>query len=505
MMRATLVAITLGLGIGLIPAQDPSRVFSRPTLPTREALDQLNLKLAWRTYAATNGTRDSVKTVHLAGDDVFVHARSGLLTCIDSATGQTRWRVTTGPAFPAVAEMAYNSAMVFGINGTLLTAFDRANGRLLWQSDLPGTSVSTAPLADDPVPAKKEPGHLYISGSNNHLYVYELPYLNVGGGAITQQPPPVPEGRPVPPLGKPLPTPESDLSVMARFPSLYGGTGGQLSTVGPLSSARDASRTVRSGPAPLLIFEHFCDGRLDTPPVMGFDGLLFAGANGNVFTVSRRVGRELFEPFSTDGPIVTPPGVHGDMAYVVGGDKGVYAVKISSPTGRRYWRFTKGAPILHRPAATDDSVYITVERSGLWRLDRETGIEIWGNPDAHRFLASNAKFVYALDVSGRLMVLDRKRGTRLSGYPTRDFNFPVINDSTDRIFLAAHDGMIACLHDKDYRWPMLTRTGDADFGQPGRKITPPGGAPVEVKPGDKPMGPGMPADKPKDGVEVGIR
>ena len=69
---------------------------------------------------------------------------------------------------------------------------------------------------------------------------------------------------------------------------------------------------------------------------------------------------------------------------------------------------------------TDEDVYVTAERAGLYRLDRQTGREVWHNGAAQRFLSANKKFVYATDKSGRFVVLDRERGTILSTWDARD-------------------------------------------------------------------------------------
>ena len=61
--------------------------------------------------------------------------------------------------------------------------------------------------------------------------------------------------------------------------------------------------------------------------------------------------------------------------------------------------------------------------------------------NADRFLASNRKFVYAADSSGRLLILDRQRGTELGVYDTRDFLVPIANVTTDRLLLGSHHGL----------------------------------------------------------------
>src|SRR5262249_53599000 len=129
MIRRTLAAVAVLLAAGVAPAQDTPNIYSRPSLPPREVLDRPNPKGPGRTPAAMDGVRDAVKSVLLADEDIIVHARSGIIPCIDAATGQTRWRTTTGPAYPIVAGVAYNSRHVFAVNGNMLTTFDRVNGR----------------------------------------------------------------------------------------------------------------------------------------------------------------------------------------------------------------------------------------------------------------------------------------------------------------------------------------------------------------------------------------
>ena len=68
-----------------------------------------------------------------------------------------------------------------------------------------------------------------------------------------------------------------------------------------------------------------------------------------------------------------------------------------------------------------DDVFISPVGGGLIRLSRATGERAWQAPAAERFLAANPKFVYAADRQGRLVVLDRVRGTVLSGLDTTGF------------------------------------------------------------------------------------
>jgi hypothetical protein len=80
------------------------------------------------------------------------------------------------------------------------------------------------------------------------------------------------------------------------------------------------------------------------------------------------------------------------------------------------------------------------------------------NRQAQRFLASNPKFVYAVDAQGNLLVLDRASGAQLARYTgVRDFLTPISNELTDRIYLASNDGLLLCLRDKDYVRPVRAK------------------------------------------------
>jgi hypothetical protein len=192
-----------------------------------------------------------------------------------------------------------------------------------------------------------------------------------------------------------------------------------------------------------------------------------------------------------------PVGLYDDMAYIAGSDMTVYAVKTTS--GHVDWRFLAGTPIQYRPEASDSDVYVSLIRDGLYRLERTSGKEIWRNDTADRFLAANPKLTYAFDRSGRLVILDRIRGTRLSVYDgTRDFVVPVTNDWTDRLYLAANNGLLVCLHDRDYPAPVvMKKVEDSTPKKPSPGDKPDGGKPL---PKDKPDGgKPPPKDKPDGG------
>lgn len=169
--------------------------------------------------------------------------------------------------------------------------------------------------------------------------------------------------------------------------------------------------------------------------------------------------------FNLDQRVAFPPTAFGDTAFIGCDDASLYAMNMQ--TGRLRWRHTAGTAISRAPVALETDVYVTSTKEGLARLDRKTGEALWKFPvgrinldanfEADRFLAANAHFVYATDHSGRLLILDRKRGHKLSMLDTSAYRVPVVNDVTDRLYLAANDGLILCLHDRNQVQPIRHR------------------------------------------------
>src|SRR4051812_16749752 len=96
MLAATAVLVLAASAV----AQDPTtQIYTRPTMPSREALDRLNLQLAWRTYLPMAGKRDGLFSVQVLHDLILVQTRSGTLTALDPADGSTLWRANFDVAY----------------------------------------------------------------------------------------------------------------------------------------------------------------------------------------------------------------------------------------------------------------------------------------------------------------------------------------------------------------------------------------------------------------------
>jgi outer membrane protein assembly factor BamB len=424
-------------------------VHSRPSLPPADVLRRLNLKIAWYRYIPVDGRRDGLTTVQIDGRDMFVQTRSGLIVRLDAETGVVRWRSRVGRPYQVAWPLGLNFNGVYVVNSTYLYGLDRSTGSRLWRFTLPA-GLSAPPLADDDM--------IYLAAVDGRLYAYHLPRLEA----------PATGARPAPTPG----TRGSDSS-------------GAGAAAEPTTELRYAWSEV-----PGLA--------LDLPLAQTSEAILALSANGSAlaFAKSRREAAsapELYR-FTLGARIPAAPGQYGDILYIGARDANLYAMDLA--TGKLVWRSTTGSPLTRQPVPLARDIFAVSEHGGLTRVDRDTGEPLWrlprgrrvlsSNPEAVRFLAANPKFVYATDASDRLLILGRKRGVRLSMYDTHAFNVPIVNGVTDRLYLGANDGLMVCLHDRDYARPIRHRREEEELANPVKKklatpVTDAGGKPAPLR------------------------
>ncbi len=447
-------ALVTAAAVAPLSAEDPSRLYSNPSLPPQDALDRLRLKTAWAMTVPTDGRRDGLYSVQLVprgttGLDLLVQTRSGNVMSLDATTGRLRWSTRVGVPYRVSQPLAYNRESVYVINNINLYALDRDTGSLQWEYDMP-EGATAPPVADDE--------QLYLSLSNGRFTIYTLPNLALWAKLARQ--------------GK---APGS----MSALESARVRKGTDVPAIGPLSGAREAYRAAPTGPQPREQSSYVSEDKIETAPLQAEDRILLPGAGGEIVGVAKGAARLAWRPVRIRGKIALPLGQHEATGYVAGTDYNVYAVSITG--GQVLWRTAVGGRPSERPAVLDDDVYVAVERAGLLRLKRSIGSELWRNEDAVRFLAANKAFVYAADRHGRLVVIDRDRGTTLSTYDgTSDFVYPIPNEWTDRVYLAANNGLIVCLHDRDSAKPLVMK-------EPPKERAPrPPGKPKDMGDGGKP-------------------
>ena len=181
--------------------------------------------------------------------------------------------------------------------------------------------------------------------------------------------------------------------------------------------------------------------------------------------------REALQPEAYRFPLGTSllagPAALGTTAYFPGRDGYVYAFDTAKV--RVLWRQIVGnSPVTRTPVVAGQDLFVVsapkgcpastatpVSRSGVspW----ETGYKVPRPrpPCSWRPARSSSTPSTA---AADFLILDRARGLVLSRYDVRDFVVPVVNEQTDRVYLAANNGLLLCLRDRDYPLPQCSRT-----------------------------------------------
>ncbi len=416
-MRSLLGAgVVVLLAAATAAAQDRTTLYSTPTAPPREALDRLSLHMAWQNSVPMDGRRDGFLSLVAAGPHLIAQTRSGLVCLINADDGRLLWQTRLGKAYAGTVAPGYNSYSVVVVNNGIIYGLERDSGRISWEYPLP-FGLAVAPVCDE--------DNLYLCSTRQRVFAFRLP--------------------------------RGELDAVPLIP------GQPRSVTGPKpGSTKPGYEALAARLAVVPLWDAPIRFSVELPPVSGGDVVLLAGADGMVTGLTRggvsNFGTSESFRWFAEGPILVPPGAYDETAYVGSQDFNVYATSLTS--GKIQWRHTAGSPITRRPIALEKDLYVVSERGGLARLDRLTGEPLWklprgrevtsSNPDIDRFLAANPKFVYGLDHVGRLVLVDRNRGAVLGTLDVRDFVYPVSNEITDRLYLAAHNGLIVCLHDRDY-------------------------------------------------------
>src|SRR5260370_42434225 len=96
MMRTFVATLALVLTAPAAPAQERERFYSDPAIPPREALERLNLEVAWRVDLPMESRRDSIVSVQHTGRQILAQTRAGVVALFEAETGRPVGRARIG-------------------------------------------------------------------------------------------------------------------------------------------------------------------------------------------------------------------------------------------------------------------------------------------------------------------------------------------------------------------------------------------------------------------------
>lgn len=187
-----------------------------------------------------------------------------------------------------------------------------------------------------------------------------------------------------------------------------------------------------------------------SPPVFAGTSIVFATERGIVYGLSAK-NKEFKFQFETDSTIHTPLGSSREFVFVVDDDSRMFC--LNKENGRIRWKFSSGAALRQQPRVIGEQVFVIPSREGMSCLTTVSGRILWTQLRANEFVAASESRVYASDVSGNLLILDRTNGDVIGQVPMRKFGKRVGNERTDRIFLADNSGLVLGLREIDSDFP----------------------------------------------------
>lgn len=318
-----------------------------------------------------------------------------------------------------------NNVYVQGSNG-VMTAFNAESGKLLWSRPIGFTDRASLPTAMN--------DELLFVVNGTHMYAVRKPNGDIAWDL------------PLP--GQPTSTPAVD-----DFRAYVGFLDGSVYAFDLKMVQQLHSQSM----LPAYFFQavtwRFRTSQAVTAaPVPSGQFVAFASRDGSLYSVGAEDRRLLFQ-FETDAALTAPFVRYKNMLLLASEDYNFYSLHLEN--GKPGWQFSAGLIIRKAPVLIGDEVYLLPEHGGVFKLSAETGAMLWRDPRIEDFLAASTDRVYAVDRGNNLNILSRANGALLGTMPLGKFDRYLVNDRSDRVFVATKDGFILCLRETGRDFPRL--------------------------------------------------
>lgn len=300
--------------------------FAESPLVSRELAASKGLERAWFAQVAVDPARSRVTTWYLYFDRLYSLTDSGIITALNSETGEMLWSKQVGkPGYPAFGPGA-NADHLGIVSGGKLYVLDRHTGRMAWVREL-GSAPSSGPALSST--------RAFVALLTGRIEGYELDDPNTQPWYYQSK------GR-------------------TYLPPIVTGT---------VVSWPTASGYLYVGAAddPEILFRLKTNDDIVTAPGYQSPNLFIGSLDGYLYCVNELTGREEWR-YSTGYTITSSPAVVGDMAFVASFEPALHAIDVK--TGQGKWI----APgVSHFAARSKNRVYASDRYGNLLILDQAIG------------------------------------------------------------------------------------------------------------------------------------
>ena len=170
--------------------------------------------------------------------------------------------------------------------------------------------------------------------------------------------------------------------------------------------------------------------------------VIFATDAGNVISITPDGLMEQWQFAAADG-IAWPIVRKGNSLFFASKDTNVYRINVR--TGRLVWKYQTAAILEEGPRVSERVVYQYVRDKGLAAIDRNNGELIWQLTEDVDLLAEADGKAYVITNTGKLVVMDNKKGKQLYSVNFAGVSRYAANMVDSKIYIADESGRIACL------------------------------------------------------------
>ena len=358
-------------------------------------------------------------------ETLFVQTDQAVLCAIDAETGQTLWAQEVGRrGHPSLAPGA-NEYFVGVINGSYLNILNRADGKLLWKTQLEGVPGSGPAMSPDRV---------YVPMADGLVFSYLLEQMKdplEELGSIRKQEELTPEEEA---------KLEAERRVSIRLSQEY---------VPPLACQSFGRSLVQ----PIVTRRTEDEEYVAWPTDRGFLFVGYIARRENHFAVRYRLATEAgiaAQPtYAPPNPNILP-----DEGVIFAASRDGFVHAITEKGGNSLWRFSTSEPIIEPAVVIGESVFVVTQPGTMYCLDAKSGTEKWSTYQVAQFIAHSKERVYVADKLNRVLSLSAASGARLDTVLADGLDIKLINTQTDRIYLATDTGLIQCLHEVELSEPL---------------------------------------------------
>lgn len=357
---------------------------------TEKGLAAAGLKPLWRAQGVLNSSRDRVR--HFTGDvdNIYVQSSAGVVTAFKADTGRRLWASQVGLNDEFALAASTNRDTLLITTGPVVNGLNKFTGDQLFSFRLPG-QPGTAAAVDD-----------------NSLFVPMIDGTLAGISLRT-------------------------LQHQEKFGTLPAGI------VRPVAWRFVSGESVRF------------------PPVAGSDVIALATESGNLHAINARgsnTGKSLYQlllksPISA--PLTHITRESGDSLLVATADNRLFCIGLTKGA-RMLWNYSLSGTIESPMIAVENDAFIVSNREGLLKFSLESGLpvrlennQIWTVRGIRSVAAVSRQYVYAVDLTERLQVIERSTGVVKASLTLVDHTLRLNNGLTDRIFVSTPFGGVVCL------------------------------------------------------------